>query len=66
MELVGKKVLVVGVGRSGLSAARWLSREGAEVTICDIKTEAEIDRELVEESLKLNIKIETGGHEGKY
>lgn len=62
MELVHKKVLVVGLGRSGLSAARWLSREGAEVTICDIKTEAEIDRELVKESLKLKIKMETGAH----
>ena len=62
MELIKKRVLVVGLGRSGLSAARWLSGEGAEVTICDIKMEAELDDELLNSTLELGIKLETGGH----
>ena len=62
MELVKKRILVVGLGRSGLSAARWLSREGAEVTISDIKMEADLDDELLNKTLELGIKLETGSH----
>ncbi|MBW1888748.1 MAG: UDP-N-acetylmuramoyl-L-alanine--D-glutamate ligase [Deltaproteobacteria bacterium] len=62
MELIKKRVLVVGLGRSGLSAARWLSREGAEVTISDIKMEADLDDELLNKTSELGIKLETGSH----
>jgi UDP-N-acetylmuramoylalanine--D-glutamate ligase len=31
----GKKAVVLGLGRSGLAAARLLKRSGAEVTVCD-------------------------------
>lgn len=62
MEFAKKKVLVVGMGRSGLSAARWLSREGAEVTISDIKRVSELDQELLNESLELEVKLELGIH----
>lgn len=34
-QLKGQRVLVVGLGRSGLSAARFLSRQGARVTVVD-------------------------------
>ncbi|MBV1768654.1 MAG: FAD-dependent monooxygenase, partial [Candidatus Desulforudis sp.] len=37
MELAGKRVLVVGAGKSGLSAARFLLARGAEVTLTDSK-----------------------------
>lgn len=37
MELKDKKVLVVGAGRTGLAAARFLLRRGAEVTLTDSK-----------------------------
>ena len=57
MELTKKRVLVVGLGRSGLSAARWLSREGAEVTISDIKMEADLDDDLLNKTLELGIKL---------
>ena len=30
-----KKAAVLGLGRSGLAAARLLKRSGAEVTVCD-------------------------------
>ena len=62
MEFAKKKVLVLGLGKSGLSAARWLSRSGADVTIGDIKPEADLDQELLKQALALGVKLETGGH----
>lgn len=62
MELSHKKVLVVGLGKSGLSAARYLSKEGAMVTVSDLKEEAELDRALLHEALQLGIDLETGRH----
>jgi UDP-N-acetylmuramoylalanine--D-glutamate ligase len=35
VELSGKKVLVLGLGDSGLSMARWLHRKGAHVRVAD-------------------------------
>src|SRR5690349_2435074 len=37
MELAGRKVLVVGLGLSGLSMARWLNRRGAQVRVVDTR-----------------------------
>jgi UDP-N-acetylmuramoylalanine--D-glutamate ligase len=38
MNLQGKTVLVLGVGKTGLSMARWLSRMGANVRAADSRT----------------------------
>ncbi len=38
MELKGKKVLVVGLGKSGLAAALFLRRRGAQVTVSDVRS----------------------------
>jgi UDP-N-acetylmuramoylalanine--D-glutamate ligase len=62
MELRKKKVLVVGLGRSGLSVSRWLCREGAEVTVTESKGEVELSRESINEVLELGMGLETGGH----
>ncbi|QDQ26738.1 UDP-N-acetylmuramoyl-L-alanine--D-glutamate ligase [Chitinimonas arctica] len=35
MKLSGKHITVVGLGATGLSAARWLTRHGAVVTVAD-------------------------------
>lgn len=35
MELQGKRVLVVGLGESGLAMAKWLTRLGARVRVAD-------------------------------
>jgi UDP-N-acetylmuramoylalanine--D-glutamate ligase len=37
MELAGKRVLVVGVGKSGLAAARFLKERRARVTVSDAR-----------------------------
>lgn len=38
MELKGKRVLVVGLGESGLAMAKWLHRQGAFVRVADSRT----------------------------
>jgi len=42
VDLRGKKVLVVGIARSGVAAARLLASQGAVVIANDLKTEAEL------------------------
>ena len=37
MEVAGKRVLVVGLGKSGLAAARFLKERGARVTVSDAR-----------------------------
>ena len=37
MEVAGKRVLVVGLGKSGLAAARFLKERGAKVTVSDAR-----------------------------
>jgi UDP-N-acetylmuramoylalanine--D-glutamate ligase len=37
MELAGKQALVLGLGVSGLSMARWLARQGARVRVADTR-----------------------------
>ena len=61
MELKGKKVLVVGLGKSGLAAALFLRRQGAQVTVSDIRSAESLAKEipaLIEEG----IVVEAGGH----
>ncbi|MBX3252214.1 MAG: UDP-N-acetylmuramoyl-L-alanine--D-glutamate ligase, partial [Myxococcales bacterium] len=40
-ELRGKRILVVGLGKSGIAAARLLLREGARVVLNDRRTDVE-------------------------
>ncbi len=64
MDLKGKRVLVVGLGKSGLAAARFLAQEGARVTVNDQKPESELDSALAE--LKgLNMTRVLGAHPEK-
>ncbi len=37
MELSGKKVLVLGLGETGLSMAQWVTRQGATVRVADTR-----------------------------
>ena len=46
MNWEGKKVLVVGMARSGVAAAQLLRAYGAEVTVNDSKTEEELGEQL--------------------
>jgi UDP-N-acetylmuramoylalanine--D-glutamate ligase len=61
MELKGKKVLVVGLGKSGLSAALFLRRRGAQVTVSDMRSAAALAKE-IPALLEHGIMVESGGH----
>jgi UDP-N-acetylmuramoylalanine--D-glutamate ligase len=62
MRLNQKKILVVGLGQSGLSVVRYLVREGARVTVSDTKKEADLDPGAIREMKALGVTLETGGH----
>ena len=61
VELHGKKVLVVGIARSGVAAARLLAARGAVVIANDLKNESELGG-VVDELRKLGIMVSLGGH----
>jgi UDP-N-acetylmuramoylalanine--D-glutamate ligase len=61
MQLSGKRVLVVGLGRSGVAAALFLQSHGARVTVSDTKSEDQL-REHIPALLDAGIAVETGGH----
>ena len=61
MELKGKKVLVVGLGKSGLAAALFLRRKGAQVTVSDIRSAESLAKE-IPALLDEGIMVEAGGH----
>ena len=61
MDVRGKRVLVVGLARSGVAAALFLREQAARVTISDAKAEPELARE-IPALLDRGIVMETGGH----
>jgi len=61
-DVWGKKVVVLGLGISGLWTARWLAGQGARVTVSEIKSRSEIQPEIFKEMGEIGISLETGGH----
>ena len=61
MELKGKKILVVGLGKSGLAAALFLRRRGAQVTVSDVRSAEALAKE-IPALLEEGIAVEAGGH----
>ena len=61
MELKGKKVLVVGMGKSGLAAALFLRRRGALVTVSDVRSAEALAKD-IPALLDEGIMVEAGGH----
>jgi len=61
MELKNKRVLVVGAGKSGISAARFLREQGAKVTISDSRSAAALAGE-IPALMDAGIMVEAGGH----
>jgi UDP-N-acetylmuramoylalanine--D-glutamate ligase len=61
MELKGKKVLVVGLGKSGLAAALFLRRHGAQVTVSDVRSAESLAKD-IPALLEEGIMVEAGGH----
>ena len=61
MDLQGKRVLVVGLGRSGVASALFLKAHGASVTVSDTKSGDDLRNE-IPVLLDHGITVETGGH----
>jgi UDP-N-acetylmuramoylalanine--D-glutamate ligase len=61
MDLHGKRVLVVGLGKSGVASALFLKAHGASVTVSDTKSGDDL-RNDIPVLLDHGITVETGGH----
>ena len=61
MDLKNKRVLVVGLGKSGLSAAMFLRSQGARVTVSDTRSATALEKE-IPALLDAGIMVESGGH----
>jgi UDP-N-acetylmuramoylalanine--D-glutamate ligase len=61
MELKNKRVLVVGIGKSGISAAMFLRGFGARVTVSDTRSAVAL-AEQIPALLDAGIMVESGGH----
>jgi UDP-N-acetylmuramoylalanine--D-glutamate ligase len=61
MDLKGKKVLVVGLARTGVATARFLAGKGARVKVSEMKPPGDLTEALL--ALRgLPVEWETGGH----
>ncbi len=61
MDVAGKKVMVVGIARSGVAVARLLAARGAMVMANDIKPESQLAREAAE-LRAIGVLMSLGGH----
>ena len=61
MELKGKRVLVVGLGKSGVAAALYLRKLGARVTVSDARSTEALAKE-IPALLEAGVMVESGGH----
>ncbi|MES2802931.1 MAG: UDP-N-acetylmuramoyl-L-alanine--D-glutamate ligase [Bdellovibrionota bacterium] len=64
-ELKDKKILVVGLGKTGVSLAKFLTKYEAIVTITDHKSKPELSAQLDQLEGYNNIKFELGSHSPK-
>jgi UDP-N-acetylmuramoylalanine--D-glutamate ligase len=61
MELNNKKVLVVGLGRTGVATASFLRKRGARVTVVDLATEQDLGK-YAQKVHEMGIRLELGPH----
>lgn len=64
-ELKDKKILIVGLGRTGVSLAKFLTKHEAQVTVTDHKSKPELSSQLEQLDDYQNIKFELGSHSPK-
>jgi UDP-N-acetylmuramoylalanine--D-glutamate ligase len=61
MDLKGKRVLVVGLGKSGVASALFLQKQGARVSVSDAKSPEQLRQE-IPVLLDAGVTVETGEH----
>lgn len=65
MEVFGKRILVVGLGKSGISSSLFLAGKGADIVLADIKEEKDLEREALDRLKEAGIRLELGPHQGE-
>ncbi len=60
----GKRVLIVGFGKSGVATAKYMSKQGAKITVTDMKQKSEL-ADSVQACADLKIEYELGKHNSK-
>lgn len=63
-KLNGKKVLIVGFGKSGQAAAQYLHAQGAKLIVSDQKNKSEL-ADVIKSVAEYNIEFELGKHNPK-
>lgn len=61
MDVAGRRIMVVGLGRSGVALTKFLAQNGAKVTVSDHKSPAELANYL-DEIDHLELSYDLGGH----
>ena len=61
-----KKILILGFSTTGVAAAKYFSKKGADVYISEYSDEQEKNKEAKEELLSLGIKIEFNSHSDEF
>jgi UDP-N-acetylmuramoylalanine--D-glutamate ligase len=61
LNIENKKILVVGLAKTGLAVARFLKDRGAQVTATDLKERDQLNS-YAHEALNMGISLELGGH----
>lgn len=65
-EWFKRKVLILGLSKSGISAAKYLNERGADVFITELRQPSEADKETIKELNTLEIQVEMGGHSEEF
>ena len=63
-RIKGKKIAIVGLGKTGIALSKFLHQQGAQVVISDHKSEAELS-DCLEEVKDFPFKLELEGHNPK-
>lgn len=63
-ELKDKKIMIIGLAKTGVALSRFLAKHGAKVTVSDHKSKAELSN-FLEQIEDLEIEYDLGGHTPK-
>ena len=61
-----KKVLVLGLSKSGVAAAKYLNKKGADVYISEFRQPSDDDKELINKLEQDGIRVEVGQHSEEF
>jgi UDP-N-acetylmuramoylalanine--D-glutamate ligase len=64
MKLQGKKIVVVGLGKTGVALSRFLTGQGARVTVTDQAQEKDLV-DAIDEIRPMGVNMQLGGHHEK-